>query len=262
VRSESERIFVSAVSRGLLLMGVLLLGDLISSGSEVPRSNIICRQELLQSRRDELAAKLSAITGWPGLKFQENGTLQLGREDPAGGSPTARQLVFKALSGPNILVIEDASNRSDVVFSRVVPGFWKKDTGGRPPVYVVLIDFADFDHLMGDARALNAFDVGWGLLHEIDHVVNDSVDPEESGSTGECEKHINEMRRECNLPQRTDYYYTFFPHADESAFVTKLVRLAFDQENPITKKHRRYWLIWDATQVGGLNESKQIAGLR
>src|SRR2546426_4309658 len=136
-------------------MSVLLFGDLISSGSEVLRSNIICRHELLQSRRDELAAKLSAITGWPGLKFQENGTLQLGREDPVGGSQTARQLILKALSGPNILVLEDASNRSDVVFSRVVPGFWKKDTGDRPPVYVVLIDFADFDHLMGDARALN-----------------------------------------------------------------------------------------------------------
>jgi hypothetical protein len=109
---------------------------------------------------------------------------------------------------------------------------------------------------------LSAFDVGWGLLHEIDHVVNDSIDAIESGETGECEDHINQMRRECNLPQRTDYYYTFFPHADESPFVTRLVRLAFEQEDPSTNKRRRYWLIWDATRVGGLNQSKQIAELR
>jgi hypothetical protein len=262
VRRRFQRIVVSAVSRTLLLVGVLVVCGSVASGSEIIGKNIICREELSKPRRDELAAKLRAITGWSGLKFREDGTLQLSDENPAGGSPMARKLIQKALTSKTVLILEDASNRTDVVFSRVVPGIWTRDSGSRPPVYVVLIDFADFDHLMGDSRALSAFDVGWGLLHEIDHVVNDSLDAIESGETGECEDHINQMRRECNLPQRTDYYYTFFPHADESPFVTRLVRLAFEQEDPSTNKRRRYWLIWDATRVGGLNQSKQIAELR
>lgn len=70
------------------------------------------------------------------------------------------------------------------------------------------------------------------------------------------------MRRELGLPERAEYFFTFFPHAEESGFSTRYVRLAFDQKNANSKKHRRYWLIWDATLVGGLNDPKQIAELR
>ena len=262
MRPIARRIAVPTFAKTVCLISLLLLFCPAQFGSEKARSKIVCREQLSTVRRNELASKLRRITGWPGLKFDETGALVLGEEEPVGGSRTARDLIARAISGAKVLILEDASNRADVIFARVVGGYWKKDPLSKPPVYVVLIDFADFDHLMGDSRALNAFDVGWGVLHEIDHVVNDSVDPDKSGAAGECEERINEMRRECNLPQRTDYYYTFFPHADESPFATKLVRLAFDQENPATKKHRRYWLIWDATQVGGLNQSKQIAELR
>jgi hypothetical protein len=67
------------------------------------------------------------------------------------------------------------------------------------------------------------------------------------------------MRRECNLPLRTDYFFTFFPHADRSDFKTRFVRLAFEQEDHASMKHRRYWLIWDATLVGGLPAPEQVA---
>jgi len=40
------------------------------------------------------------------------------------------------------------------------------------------------------------------------------------------------------------------------------VRLAFEQEDSVMKKLRRYWLIWDATQVGGLDSAKEIAEAR
>ena len=262
MRSIARRIAVSTFAKTGCLIGLLLLFCPAQFGSENARSKIVCREQLSIARRNELASRLRRITGWPALKFDETGALIPGEAEPVGGSSKARDLIARAMSGARILILEDASNRTDVIFARVVEGFWKKDPFSKPPVYVVLIDFADFDHLMGDLRALNAFDVGWGVLHEIDHVVHDSVDSEKSGEAGECEEHINEMRRECNLPQRTDYFFTFFPHADESAFVTKLVRLAFDQEDTATSKRHRYWLIWDATQVGGLNQSKQIAELR
>ncbi|HYR77582.1 MAG TPA: hypothetical protein VEM96_17330 [Pyrinomonadaceae bacterium] len=222
----------------------------------------MCREELSLARRVELSDKLRAITGWPDLKFDESGTLQLGSARAIGGSQSARDLLDKAISGDNVLIIEDASKRQDVVFCRVIPGRWKNSAVSNPPAYIVLIDFADFDHLMGDTEALKAFDVGWGFLHEIDHVINDSSDRATVGIAGDCEDHINLMRRECNLPVRSDYFFSFFPHAEESPFRTRLVRLAFDHDDVMSAKHRRYWLIWDATVVGGLNTREQVAELR
>jgi hypothetical protein len=226
------------------------------------QTKIICRQELSLARRTELTGKLRRITGWADLGFDEGGSLRPGNRNPAGGSEAARNLLTQALSGSNILILEDASNRADVVFSEVVPGRWKEISFQAPPAYVVRIDFSDFDHLMGDQPALDAFDVGWGLLHEIDHIVNDSVDSEVLGRAGDCEDHLNQMRRELHLPERADYFFTFFPHSQESGFSTRLVRLAFNQKESASNKHRRYWLIWDANQVGGLGGAKQIAALR
>ncbi len=70
------------------------------------------------------------------------------------------------------------------------------------------------------------------------------------------------MRRECNLPERADYFFALFPIATDDPFATKLVRLGFDQEDPATNKKKRYWLIWDARLVGGLDAQRQVAILR
>jgi hypothetical protein len=262
VRPSRPGIVVSTIVRACVLTGMSLLCCLPHRASDRHRGAIICREELSVARREQLAGKLRIITGWPRLTFDEGGRLRLGVDQPVAGSRTARALITKALSDDKIFILEDASNRSDVVFSRIVPGRWKNVTDEKLPVFVVLIDFADFDHLMGDPQALAAFDVGWGLLHEIDHAANDSADAETLGQTGECEGHINQMRRECNLPQRVDYFFRFYPHANESAFTTRFVRLAFDQEKTNSGKHRRYWLIWDATLVGGLELTRQVVALR
>ena len=260
MRARPQSIIVSVVARTFVLSGLVLVCWVTQSAAENP-GNIICRGEVSTVLRDELATRLRAITGWQSLKFDNDGKLQIGTTAPVGGSVTARQLISKAFSSNTIIILEDTSNRADVVFSRVVTGRWKQEALSKLPVFVVLIDFADFDRLMGDRPAREAFNVGWGVLHEMDHVVNDSIDADRLGLAGECEDHINQMRRECHLPVRSDYFFTFFPHAEEREFKARLVRLAFDQEDGISKR-RRYWLIWDATQVGGLAESKQIATLR
>ena len=222
----------------------------------------MCRDELSSKHRDTLAAKLQKITGWSDLAFDRSGALRVGSKEVVGGSKAARELVAKAIDGRNGIVIEEANKRSDVVFSRVVPGRWKHQSSESPPVYVIFIDFADFEYVMGDDRALSAFDVGWAVLHELDHVVNDAEDTASAGETGECEAHINQMRRECNLPERTDYFYTYFPLTSDSTFMAKFVRLAFVEEDAVLNKKRHYWLLWDADRVGGLDEQKQIATLR
>jgi len=214
------------------------------------------------SRRDEIADKLRVITGWADLGFDENGALHLGRAQHRDGSGTARDLLGAAVAGKNILVLEDASNRSDVVFARVVEGRWTKDAAQKPPAYIILVDFADFSRVTGDRAALAAFNVGWGLLHEIDHVVHDTVDPQREGEAGECEELINRMRRECGLAERVEYYFTSIPGTTSNAFMTRLVRLAFEQRTPDKNRKKRYWLVWDAGLVGGLGDQNQIAAAR
>lgn len=220
---------------------------------------MLCRPDFSQTHRAGLADKLRAITGWHNLSFDAEGALLIGGGQVTGGSQAAREMLLAAISGINVLVIEDASNRADVVFGRVVKARWTEDAGSKPPVYLILIDFADFSHVLGDDAALASFNEGWVLLHEIAHVTHDSVDPEKEDGAGECEALINTMRRECGVAERAEYFFNFFPGQARTEFMTKYVRLAFDKQMPETNKKKRYWIIWDANLVGGLETSKQIA---
>ena len=252
----------SSISRAVWLGGILLLLLLpIELQAGQNRSNVVCREEISPARREQLAAKLRNITGLSQLKFDDNGFLRTADDSlPVGGSQSAKQLLANAISGPNVVVIEDASNSSEVAFCRVIPGRWKENAAGKPPVFVIQIDFADFDQVLGDERALEAFNVGWGFLHELDHIVNDSPDAISLGDTGECEAHINQMRRECNLPERSEYFSTLLPMAD-AAFRTRLVRIAFEEPLAAANKKKRYWVVWDANLIGG-QEQNAIAALR
>ena len=225
-----------------------------------PPGAVICRGELDSNHRELLARKLRTISGWPDLGFDNSGVLRQGNRAALGGSKSARELLAKVMLGTNAIVLEDASRKSDVVFMRVIPGEWKGGSG--PPAFVIQIDFADFDHVLGDQPALQAFDVGWGLLHELDHIANDSLDATSFGETGECESRVNQMRQECNLPRRVDYFYTFSPLTSNTTFANKLVRLAFEDISPVSGKRRRYWIVWDANLVGGLGQQKELAALR
>lgn len=254
-------ILFSSVTRAAWLVAIVLLFLPANLSAQQNRSNVVCREALSVDHREELAAKLRTITGLPELKFDGAGQLREGNKQAVGGSASARKLLANSINGTNVAVIEDASKNSEVAFARVIPGKWKENVAGNPPVFVVQIDFADFDQLVGDERALAAFNVGWGFLHELDHVVDDSIDATALGETGECEVHINQMRRECGLPERADYFSTLLPLAANSPFATKIVRLPFEQQHPQAKKKKRYWVVWDANVVGGL-EQIQIAALR
>jgi hypothetical protein len=227
--------------------------------ANISTSNVVCRSGLSVERREELAGKLRKITGWNNLRFDLSGALQLG-SDPLGGSKKARDLLSQVVMGNAAVVIEDASKSSEVAFCQVLPGRWKANLQDTRPAFVVQIDFADFDHVIGDARALQAFDAGWGLLHELDHVVHNSLDATCLGEIGECEAHINEMRRECGLPQRSEYFHTYSPLTVHSDFVSRLVQLSFE-EKISTRSKKRYLLVWDSMLVGGITQDR-IAVLR
>ena len=213
---------------------------------------VVVRESVSAEHRDELVDRLRAITGWSELAFADDGVLRIG-EGIESGSSSARDLISRAVSGNRAILLEDASSRKDVVFCRVVLGKLMRDTTGESEVNIVLIDFDDFRQVSGDKQARAAFDVGWAVLHEIDHVVSDSCDPDHDTSLGDCETHINQMRRELGLPTRNSYFFSFLPVKNDANLVSRFVRLGFDHVNNSSTKRKRYWLIWDAAIVGGLN---------
>jgi hypothetical protein len=210
---------------------------------------IIVRNNVSKSSREELSQRLRAITGWSNLSFNNDGALTIGEAQARGGSKGARDLLNKTFSGQRVILFEDASSRKDVVFCRVVLG--KLERLPAAEVYLVLIDFADFRQVTGDKQARAAFDVGWAVLHEIDHVVEDSADPGDD-VPGDCESHINGMRRELGLPVRNSYFFSFLSVRNDGNLISRFVRLGFEHDNGPTSKKKRYWLLWDAALVGGL----------
>ena len=253
------------VSSKLIVMSVSILVCLIATanvtqGTEI-QGRILIRDDVSLNNQTELLKKLRAITGWTDLKFDNNGVLRWGKEFSKIGSKSARDLLIKAAEGDALIVLEDASARSDVAFCRVVPGRWAHRDLPDVRAFVMLIDFADFHEVTGDAEARAAFDVGWGFLHELHHVVNDSADARNMGEAGACENEINKMRSELGLPLRITYFFSPLPAKVNPEFTTRLVRLAFEKRDSRVNRTHRYWLIWDAATVGGLQQS-ETASLR
>lgn len=232
----------------------------LSALSAFAASHVLIKPDISRAHREELIRRLRVITGLGDLSFERDGALRFNVAQASGGSASARRLLSEAIQGANVIVLEDASSRSDVAFCRVVRGRWTRDEANRPPAYVVLIDFTDFQHLSGDAEARAAFDVGWGLLHEIDHVVSGSEDPKDEKGIGECEGHINQMRVEVGLPVRAGYFFSRAYQQADANFNARYVRLSFERRGDSQTK--RYWLIWDAVSVGGLIAEDQRALVR
>jgi hypothetical protein len=225
-----------------------------------PTPRIFLRRNFSTNHRDHLIAKLRKITGLAQLRFESDGSLSIGSES-GQGSQIARTLLANALNGPDVIVFEDASSRSDVVFCRVVPGRQILSDKSKIDTHVVLIDFTDFEKVVGDKQARESFDVGWGVLHELDHVVSDTVDGSVEDHLGECEKHINEMRGELGLPLRAEYFYRQTPLKTNPNFRTNFVSLSFEQRNTVTGKLKTFLLTWDSSVVGGLLGNSATASL-
>jgi hypothetical protein len=232
----------------------------LSAFSAFASSHVLLKPDIRRAHREELITRLSVITGLTNLNFESDGALSFDINQTSGGSASARELLSQAVKGANVIVLEDASSRSDVAFCRVVRGRWTRGESNRPPAYVVLIDFTDFQQLSGDAEARAAFDVGWGLLHEIDHVVSGSEDPKDEKAIGECEDRINVMRREIGLPVRAEYFFNRAYLKADANFNARYVRLSFERRDDSQTK--RYWLVWDAVSVGGLIGDGQRALVR
>ena len=249
---RTYRNYFSLQSLKVCVVLIVCASPILASSTD----NVIVRQNVAQPDREELVQRLRTITGWSSLSFNSDGALTIGDSLARGGSKGARDLLAKTFSGKRVILLEDASSRKDVVFCRVVLG--KLDRMPGAEVYVVLIDFADFRQVTGDKQARAAFDVGWVVLHEIDHVVEDSEDPQDD-VPGDCEAHINRMRRELGLPIRNSYFFSYLPVKNVGNVISRFVRLGFEDETNPTSKKKRYWLLWDAALVGGVVSDAESA---
>lgn len=158
----------------------------------------------LQQVRETMKQK----SGFAELSFDELGALTLGnRQHVVGGSATARALLIAAVDSDNLYELENHDRSADVAFAQL---YESEDrligpTGKHMIIYKVRLDFADFNHLSGANEAKAAFDLGIALLHELTHGVLKLKDTQEIDQIGECDAHINQIRRELNLPERLYY---------------------------------------------------------
>jgi hypothetical protein len=167
-------------------------------------------QRLNESQLQTLQVSLRQKTGFVQLGFDQQGALTLGnRQHIAGGSATARALLAAAVDSANRYELESHESSPDVAFARnYEAGNWKdSQTGKLIDVHRVQLDFADFSRLSGAREAKAAMDIGIALLHELVHAVLNLQDPQgDMNQIGECDAHINRIRRELRLAERLYYH--------------------------------------------------------
>jgi hypothetical protein len=124
------------------------------------------------------------------------------------------------------------------------------------------LDFADFNCLSGAREAKASFDIGIALLHELAHGVLKLQDP--PGNTdqiGECDAHINQIRRELRLPERLYYHPGISVTRISGARNIVCARLVFVERATANSQPRaQYSLSWLPSQVAP--NAPNIAGLQ
>ncbi|MFN0109578.1 MAG: hypothetical protein ACKVZH_12045 [Blastocatellia bacterium] len=156
-----------------------------------------------------LVETLRQKSGFRGLEFDAYGFLRLGdRSHIDGGSSAARDLLIAAVDRGRAIDLESHHRTSEVAFARLASSvsYISKATGNRIEVYPIQIDFSDFAHLRGDREAIEAFDLGFVVLHELAHAALGLRDAMVEGQEpGECEEYINRIRRELGVAERQSY---------------------------------------------------------
>jgi hypothetical protein len=164
---------------------------------------------LNERRLQTLQVSLRQKTGFVELEFDRQGALTLGnRQNITGGSATARALLAAAIDSANLYELESHERSPEIAFARLRDMEYRiSEPGKRVNIYQAQIDFADFDSLQGPREAKASLDVGLALLHELAHGVLKLQDPPvDTDEIGECDAHVNQMRRELQLPERLYYH--------------------------------------------------------
>jgi len=216
-----------------------------------------------------VARSLREKTGLLELDFDGDGFLRLGDVTRiSGGSQTARDLVAAAVESELAFDLECHSRSTSIAFARLGPpvSYQSRTTGWQIEVVPLDLDFVDFDRLRGDKQAIASFDLGMVLLHELGHGVLRLRDVKnESDGLGECEAHMNRIRRELGLPERQNYFARVIERSvGASGSILRQAELLFVRETRSSDRTKResYLLSWDASLVGNLGSEAALSRMR
>ena len=167
MRPNTIRYLSLPTAVGSILAIVLLVLSVAPSAAAKSVGQVFIRDDVSVAHRNKLTTELRKITGWTKLAFADDGRLTIDSSETCQGSSGAQTLLASAVSGDKVIVLEDASSRSDVAFCRVVPGRWNNENSSQPPVYVILIDFTDFEQIVGDKEARASFSRRLGVAARV-----------------------------------------------------------------------------------------------
>ena len=146
--------------------------------------NSLDKNKRLSDKQLELiAADLRKKSGLSSITFN-NGVLTYDHNEKAsGGSEKLRRAITGAIDDQkNVFRLNDVTGSTSINFQNTDSGttFQNGQGGITRTEYEISIDFGDYQNaaLYSDNSALEAFSVGDGLFHEIDHKVSyDPADP-------------------------------------------------------------------------------------
>ncbi len=227
-----------------------------NSFTEHPLSSIEVEMVLTQLRHK---------TGFVSLRFDEGGFLIIDdRSQIIGGSEAARELLLAAIDGTKSIVLQSHNRSPKVMFGRASQGakYTSVQSGLKIESELIEIDFSDFKKLHGHRRAIEAFDPGFVILHELCHAALNLHDPsEEVHAAGDCETYVNRIRRELGIPERQQYAATAsMKHLSLSTPTASIAQLIFAQTQPGDEpggrtKTKRFFTWWNSQEVGGASVS-------
>ncbi len=222
-----------------------------NSFSEYPLSAVEMNLVLTQLRHK---------TGFVSLRFDEAGFMTVDdRSQIIGGSQAARELLLAAIDGTKSIVLQSHNRSPKVVFGRVRQGsrYTSSQSDVKMDSELIEIDFIDFKKLRGHRKAIEAFDPGFVILHELCHAALNLHDPlEKADAAGDCETYVNRIRRELGIPERQQYAATVsMKHLSLSAPNAIVSKLIFAQIQPGDEpgertKTKRFFTWWNSQEVG------------
>jgi hypothetical protein len=260
-RHHSIRSFALALLLGALALTALAIPRVAAQPTGVRNSS--GSRRLNEKQLQQVQESLRRKSGFMELGFDEQGALTLGnRQRAQGGSATARALLIAAVDSANLYELESHERSPEVAFAQLYESADRLsgETGKRTTVYQAQLDFADFDQLDGAREAKASFDIGIALLHELVHGVLKLKDPQGADQIGECDAHVNQMRRELQLPERL-YYHPGISVTRTTGRNTVCARLVFvERATANAQPSAKYSLSWLASQVAP--NARNIAGLQ
>ena len=243
----AQSLFMIAILCAMSLLAVAASNDPMRFRGGLRNSN--GARSLSNQQIQTVIESLRHKTGFLEMRFDDAGFLTVGdRRRLAGGSAIARELLISAVDGGRGFDLEAHDGSPTIAFARIglATIYAKFETGAQIETLPIQLDFSDFAQLRGEREVLAAFDIGFAILHELAHGALRLKDSVARRRLGDCDEHINLIRRELGLPERLHFFPSIHSTRTTSATI-QYAELGFVRVNG--DKTTRFYLRWDAKKV-------------